>query len=154
MVAVFPVVSTTSFPLSCACLTHNWAAENGCFLGGGHTPEWTRKPHRMLQLIQQPALCVGLETCLYFTGTKCHGCSHTTEEHSTQSSIICFSSESSGRGHAAVTNCGPNSPHWLCKISAWVCVTHGYLTLDMQREELSGSCYTILITCALTPPSS
>lgn len=135
MVAVFSFVSSTSFPqhrhLSCACLTHNWAAANGCFLGGGHTPEW--KPHCMLQLVQLPALCIGLEICLYFTGTKCHGCSYTTKECSTQSSITGFSPESCGRGHAAVIN---YSPHWLCKISAWVYVTH--LTLSMQRQELSG----------------
>lgn len=141
-VAVFSVVSSTSFPqhrhLSCACLTHNWAAAKGCFLGGGHIPEWTRKPHCMLQLVQWPVLYSGLETCLYFTGTECCGCSQTTKEYSTQSSIIGFSSENYGRGYTAVINCGPNSPHWLCKISVWVYVTHSYLTLNMQRQELLG----------------
>lgn len=88
MVAIFPVVNSTSLPqqthLSCACLIHHWAAANGYFLGGRHTPERTGKPHHMLQLVQRPALCVGLETCLYFTGTECHGCSHTTKECSPQ----------------------------------------------------------------------
>lgn len=104
MVAVFPVVSFTSLPLhthlSCACLTHNWAVVSGCFPGGRHTPEWNGQPHRTLLLVQHPSLCVGLETCLYFTGTKCHRCSHATKGCSTQSSVIGFSSASNGRGHA------------------------------------------------------
>lgn len=134
MVAVFSVVSSTSFPqhkhLSCACLTQ-LGCRNWWFFG--------RRTHScMFQLVQWPALCVGLEICLYFTGTKCHRCSHTTKECSTQSSIIGFSSENYGREHAAVINCGPNSPQCLCKISAWVYITDSYIAFNMQRQELSG----------------
>lgn len=42
-----------------------------------------------------------------------------------------------------------------CAKSVHGCVSlTATLPSNMQREELSGSCYTILITCALTPPSS
>lgn len=116
-----------------------------------HNPQWTRQLHHMLQLGQQPALCVGPETYLYVTDTKWDGCSHITKECSTQSSVIVFSSVSNSKGHA-----------WqllsVAQILPTYCVgrCHSQLPdpLHEKGSTLRVSRSIIRITCTIKPPSS
>lgn len=115
-------------PARTSCLTHDRAAARGCFLGERHVPEQIR-----------PSPVCWPQNPLYFTGTKCHGCSHTTKECRARSSVIVFSSVSNGRGRAWPKS----SPLAGQKSVPWVYVAHSYLILCIQREEI--------LECLATP---
>lgn len=121
-------------PARTSCLTHDWAAACGCFLGERHAPERIR-----------PSPVCWPQNPLYFTGTKCHGCSHTTKECRPRSSVIVFSSVSNGRGRACqLLAVAQILPTGQAKISAvGVCCSQPPYPLDPKGRALGMSRYAI-----------